>query len=183
MKSQEHIFMINSSVDRTRGNRAINAAEDENYGEILKSGDTTLLRYKIFDGDGETLQLDGLPCEAVIKKEDIVVYRTPADVDAENIVYFKIGEVLPSDRNNPYTIEFVITQGEDTLIFPSDDRINLYIYPSSFSVDSDVIGQTPEERLNEIVIVAVNEATQGLHLEVDNIWGEFMTEHNEEWVV
>ena len=157
MESQEHIFMINSIAERNRGNRAINTAEDENYGEILKSGDNTLLRYKIFDGDGENLQLEGLPCEAVIKKEDKVVYRTPAEVDTENIVSFKITEVLPSDRNNPYTIEFIVTQDQDTLIFPSDDRINLYIYPSSLSVDGEIIEQTPEERLNEIVIVAVND--------------------------
>lgn len=163
MNSQEHIFMINSSVERTRGNRAINTAVDENYGEILKSGDNTLLRYKIFDGDGEILPLEGLPCEAVIKKGDKVVYRTPAEIDAENIVSFKITEVLPSDRNNPYTIEFIITQDQDTLIFPSDDRINLYIYPSSLSVDSDIIEQTPEAKLNEIVIVAVNDATQEIY--------------------
>ena len=169
MESQEHIFMINSSVERTRGNRAINTAEDENYGEILKSGDNTLLRYKIFDGDGEILPLEGLPCESVIKKEDKVVYRTPAEIDAENIVSFKIDEVLPSDRNNPYTIEFIITNDQDTLIFPSDDRINLYIYPSSLSADGDIINQTPEARLNEIVIVAVNDATQDIYLEVDNI--------------
>lgn len=169
MESQEHIFMINSSVERTRGNRAINTAEDENYGEILKSGDNTLLRYKIFDGDGEILPLEGLPCEAVIKKEDKVVYRTPAEINAENIVSFKIDEVLPSDRNNPYTIEFIITNDQDTLIFPSDDRINLFIYPSAFSVDGDIINQTPESRLNEIVIVAVNDATQEIYLEVDNI--------------
>ena len=169
MESQEHIFMINSSVERTRGNRAINTAEDENYGEILKSGDNTLLRYKIFDGDGEILPLEGLPCESVIKKEDKVVYRTPAEIDAENIVSFKIDEVLPSDRNNPYTIEFIITNDQDTLIFPSDDRINLYIYPSSLSADGDIINQTPEARLNEIVIVAVNDATQDIYSEVDNI--------------
>ena len=162
MESQEHIFMINGSVG------AINAAEDKNYGEILKSGDNTLLKYKIFDGDGEPLQLEGLPCEAVIKKDDIVVYRTPAEVDAENIVNFKITEVLPSDRNDPYTIEFIITQDQDILIFPSDDRINLYIYPSSLSADGDIINQTPEERLNEIVIVAVNDATQDFYSEVDN---------------
>src|SRR5574344_1670243 len=92
-------------------NLSINKVFDRNYGNKLKSGDTTTLKYTIKDGDGEPLDNDKLLAmekKAVLKYDNLVAYETnfnaeiegqQLDYDGDLVARFKVEEVLPpSDK-------------------------------------------------------------------------------------
>ena len=150
-------------------NQSINRVFDRNYGNKLKSGDTTPLKYTVKDGDGEPLDKDRLitmNTKVILKYGGVIAYETAFDAIVENetdnyagdlIARFKIEEVLPPDEKKPYTIEFHFEELDqsdevvDRFIFPSGNNLPLYITPSSLNSDGEAIKNASEQRLNEIV--------------------------------
>lgn len=150
-------------------NGSINRVFDRNYGNKLKSGDTTTLKYTIKDGDGEPLDKDRLidmTTKVILKYDGIIAYETSFDAIIENetdnyagdlVARFKVEEVLPPDEKKPYVIEFHFEELDqsdeviDRFIFPSGNTLELFITPSSLNSDGDAIKNASEQRLNEIV--------------------------------
>lgn len=134
-------------------NTLINALDDQNYGNKIKSGDNTALKYRLRDGDGEKIDLEGLPCTAVLKKGLTDTYSTTdVTIDANNVAKFKIDTVLPPNERDPYIVEFIVQDGLNRYIFPSDNELRLYVYPSQVSDDNDFVLEIAENKLEEIVL-------------------------------
>lgn len=133
-------------------NTLINALDDQNYGNKIKSGDNTVLKYRLRDGDGEKIDLEGLPCTAVLKKGLTDTYSTTdVTIDANNVAKFKIDTVLPPNERDPYIVEFIVQDGLNRYIFPSDNELRLYVYPSQVSDDNDFVLEIAENKLEEII--------------------------------
>lgn len=145
-------------------NLSINKAFDRNYGNKLKSGDTTTLKYTIKDGDGEPLDKDKLIAmekKAILKYDNLVAYETffdaeiegqQSDYDGDLVARFKVEEVLPpSDK--PYIVEFHFEDaaGEERYIFPSNNKLELFVTPSALNADDEAIVRVSEQKLDEAV--------------------------------
>lgn len=143
-------------------NYSINKAFDRNYGNRLKSGDTTPLKYTIKDGDGEPLDKDrlmGMETTVKMKHEGVTAYEAEFEATLEEIsegyegdlvARYKIMEALPPS-DTPYIVEFHFEEADDRFIFPSGNNLPLYITPSSLNSDGEAIKNASEQRLNEIV--------------------------------
>lgn len=153
-------------------NQSINRVFDRNYGNKLKSGDTTTLKYTVKDGDGEPLDKDRLitmNTKVILKYDGVIAYETAFDAIVENetdnyagdlIARFKVEEVLPPDEK-PYVIEFHFEELDqsdeviDRFIFPSGNTLELFITPSALNSDSEAIGRANDERLDNAVKRAI----------------------------
>lgn len=160
-------FPFNQPI-HPQDNNSINKVFDRNYGNVLKSGDTTELKYTIKDGDGEPLDHDRLltmDTKVILKHNGIVAYENEFNASIENETEnydgdlearFKVREALPPDEK-PYIIEFYFEEldqsGEiiDRFIFPSGNTLELLITPSALNSDDEAIKNASEQRLNEIV--------------------------------
>lgn len=143
-------------------NYSINKAFDRNYGNRLKSGDTTPLKYTIKDGDGEPLDKDrlmGMETTVKMKHEGVTAYEAEFEATLEEVseVYegdlvarYKIMEALPPS-DTPYIVEFHFEEADDRFIFPSGNNLPLYITPSALNSDEEAIKKIGEERLKEAV--------------------------------
>ena len=143
-------------------NYSINKAFDRNYGNRLKSGDTTPLKYTIKDGDGEPLDKDrlmGMETTVKMKHEGVTAYEAEFEATLEEVsegyegdlvARYKIMEALPPS-DTPYIVEFHFEEADDRFIFPSGNNLPLYITPSSLNSDGEAIKNASEQRLNEIV--------------------------------
>lgn len=147
----------------TNENVLINKVEDFNIGNTIKSGDQTLLKYKILDGDGEILDLAGSPCRAVVKKHGREVYSTTdVTIAADNVAQFRITEVLPADEKKPYMVEFIINEDDKPQIFPSKDTIELYILSSSILEEKAIIQSAGCKTAEEIILKKANPILDGI---------------------
>lgn len=148
------------------GDLAINELRDINFGNRLKSGDTTILKYHIRDGDGpddEHADLSEYQATAVLKYKGIEAYSTEAEVKKEKVpdsdvegwvVRFWIDEILKADHETPYNVEIVLTKNDGAdgrLIFPSDnDQLVLFIESSSLSAETEAVDALTDDRLGDI---------------------------------
>lgn len=148
------------------GDLAINELRDINFGNRLKSGDTTILKYHIRDGDGpddEHADLSEYQATAVLKYKGIEAYSTEAEVKKEKVpdsdvegwvVRFWIDEILKADHETPYNVEIVLTKNDEAdgrLIFPSDnDQLVLFIESSSLSAETEAVDALTDDRLGDI---------------------------------
>lgn len=151
-----------NTPEHPEDNRSINKAFDRNYGNRLKSGDTTPLKYTIKDGDGEPLDKERLPnmqTSLILKYEGVTAYKTEFEATLEEVTEnyvgdlvarFRIDEVLPPS-DTPYVVEFHFEDDEDLFIFPSANTLELYITPSALNSDEEAIKSISDQRLNEII--------------------------------
>lgn len=151
-----------NTPEHPEDNRSINKAFDRNYGNRLKSGDTTPLKYTIKDGDGEPLDKDrlmGMETTVKMKHEGVTAYEAEFEATLEEVTEnyegdlvarYKITEVLPPS-DTPYIVEFHFEEADDRFIFPSGNNLELHITPSSLNSDGEAIKNASEQRLNEIV--------------------------------
>lgn len=144
-------------------NVLINKVEDFNIGNTTKSGDQTLLKYKLLDGDDEVLNLSEMPCRAVVKKHGREVYSTTdVTIAADNVAQFRITEVLPADEKKPYMVEFIINEDDKPQIFPSKDTIELYILSSSILEEKAIIQSAGCKTAEEIILKKANPILDGI---------------------
>lgn len=107
--------------------------QDFNRGATLKQGDTTTLRYYLYDADEERIEdIIGQSVEVVFIKKGQIHYRTTGAVDDMFVCTFSIDEVL---RAGTYHIEFIVSGH----IFPSGDKPYFTITRSSKGIDDAII--------------------------------------------
>ncbi|MGX7141454.1 hypothetical protein ACWOBX_08380 [Facklamia languida] len=127
-------------------NENILILSDLNTGNNIKQGDRTILKYLCDDGNGDKLDLTGLPARAVLKtRKNQVVYQTEAQISDRNEVTFVIDRVVPA---NQYVLEIVV---DNQYIFPSDNSIYLNVTKSSIGSVDDFIQNNSREYLEEII--------------------------------
>ena len=144
-------------------NVLINKVEDFNIGNTTKSGDQTLLKYKLLDGDDEALNLSEMPCRAVVKKHGREVYSTTdVTIAADNVAEFRITEILPADDKTPYMVEFIVNEDGKPQIFPSKDTIELYILSSSLLEEQAIIQSAGCKTAEEIILKKANPILDGI---------------------
>lgn len=157
-------------------NADINELVDKNYGQRLKSGDNTTLRYEIAEGDREPIDLNGKTAEAVLLHNNVEAYRTSARLDPRNnIVFFHIDRALAPSAT-PYQVEIIVTdptkqegQADHVRRFPSshdNERILLTITPSSANSDSAIIESVGDQKIRTIVLNRLDEI-EGIHQAID----------------
>lgn len=122
--------------------------KDFNKGAILKQGDSTTLKYYLYDADEEQIEsIIGKTAEVVFIKGGQVYYRTNGVISDLFICEFKIEEVLPT---GVYHIEFLV----DGHIFPSGDKPYFTLTASSKGINDQVI---KAHGFEEVVILALEE--------------------------
>lgn len=132
-------------------NENILVLNDLNTGNNIKQGDRTILKYLCDDGNGDKLDLTGLPARAVLKtRKNQVVYQTEAQISDRNEVTFIIDRVVPA---NQYVLEIVV---DNQYIFPSDNSIYLNVTKSSIGSVDDFIQNNSREYLEEIIDERIN---------------------------
>ncbi|MHA6585940.1 hypothetical protein [Aerococcus mictus] len=102
---------------------------NKNTGSTLKQGDTTTLKYQLKDANDENLNIEGKPVQVALVQGNKVAYSTDTTVEKDNLVHFKIKDILPDGR---YSVEMIVSYSNDELyIFPSDDQERLIITKSA----------------------------------------------------
>ena len=106
-------------------------------GNTLKQGDKTPLKYRLFDADGEKLNVAGKPAKVRLVYPDFLTIGYEKDgltVAQDDTVTFTIDKVIPS---RIYHIEIIV---DDKFIFPSRaDESKFTVDKSSLGTDSSVI--------------------------------------------
>ena len=111
----------------------IHKISDANTGSVLKQGDTTELKFKLYDANDDNIDhILNKPAEVVFLANGEVYYRTEGNVDDLYICTFTIDEVLPKGM---YHIEFIVEGG----IYPSGDKPYFTITRSSMGKDLNTI--------------------------------------------
>ena len=122
--------------------------KDFNKGAILKQGDSTTLKYYLYDADEEQIEsIIGKTAEVVFIKGGQVYYRTSGVISDLFICEFKIEEVLPT---GVYHIEFLV----DGHIFPSGDKPYFTLTASSKGINNQII---TAHGFEEVVVLALEE--------------------------
>lgn len=100
-------------------------------GNILKQGDLTLLKYRLFDADGDKLDISGKPATVRLMKNDftfIAYEKEGLTVASDDTISFSINKILPAGL---YHLEVIV---DDKYIFPSRDD------EGKFNIDKSILG-------------------------------------------
>ena len=106
-------------------------------GNTLKQGDKTPLKYRLFDADGETLNIAGKSAQVRLVYPDFLTIGYKKDgltVAQDDTVTFTIDSVIPS---RIYHVEIIV---DDQFIFPSRaDESKFTVDKSSLGTEANVI--------------------------------------------
>ena len=106
-------------------------------GNTLKQGDKTPLKYKLFDADGEKLNVAGKPAKVRLVYPDFLTIgyeKGGITVAQDDTVTFTIDTVIPS---RIYHVEIIV---DDKFIFPSRaDEAKFTVDKSSLGTEANVI--------------------------------------------
>ena len=138
----------------------IHRISNANTGSVLKQGDTTELKFKLYDANDDNIDhILNKPAEVVFLKNGDVYYRTEGNVDDFYMCTFTIDEVLPTGM---YHIEFIVESG----IYPSGDSPYFTIAPSSRGKDSVMIQTYGFEDLVIRTTEGVSKQLEGIETEI-----------------
>lgn len=118
---------------------------DLNYGDTLKQGDSTRLRFQLSARDYLLPDNEGKQARIVFHFNNSIVHEEYSTVQRGNVVEFSINEILPP---NVYVLEIHV----DGQIFPSDDYI-FKIKLSAAGIDHEI---TKSYGINNIIERAVD---------------------------
>lgn len=154
--------------------------KNENIGNQLKTGDRTILKYQLTDGNNETLTLEGLSARVSLLKDKQIVYQTETVVKEENRVHFSIDDVL---EPGTYILEIVV---DDQYIFPSDTDEKLYLVSSSKNIQEEIAATYGIEQLKQEIeescqslIAEKQEVNSSTDEEIAKMKNDFETKINE----
>ena len=85
-------------------------------GNTLRQGDLTLLKYRLFDADGDKLDISGKPATVRLMKNDftfIAYEKEGLTVAPDDMISFNVNKILPGGL---YHLEIIV---DDKYIFPS----------------------------------------------------------------
>ena len=106
-------------------------------GNTLKQGDKTPLKYRLFDADGEKLNIAGKSAKVRLVYPDFLTIGYEKDgltVAQDDTVTFTIDKVIPSKL---YHVEIIV---DDKFIFPSRaDESKFTVDKSSLGADANII--------------------------------------------
>ena len=106
-------------------------------GNTLKQGDKTPLKYRLFDADGEKLNIAGKSAQVRLVYQDFLTIGYEKDgltVAQDDTVTFTIDNVIPS---RAYHVEIIV---DDKFIFPSRaDESKFTVDKSSLGTDANII--------------------------------------------
>jgi|GEM_PF-4104343 len=122
---------------------------DLNEGQILKQGDTTLLRFQIADRDNLLPDKTGSEAKIIFLNNNMIVYEELTTVKSGNIVEFSIQKVL---LPGVYVLEIHVG-GQ---IFPSDD----YVFKITRSALGNDVNLIELHGIDAIVDKAVDKAVE-----------------------
>ena len=106
-------------------------------GNTLKQGDKTPLKYRLFDADGENLNIAGKSAKVRLVYPDFLTIGYEKDgltVAQDDTVTFTVDRVIPS---RIYHVEIIV---DDKFIFPSRaDEAKFTVYKSSLGTETNII--------------------------------------------
>ena len=106
-------------------------------GNTLKQGDKTPLKYRLFDADGEKLNIAGKPAQVRLVYPDFLTIgyeKAGLTVAQDDTVTFTIDNVIPAKL---YHVEIIV---DDKFIFPSRaDESKFTVDKSSLGTESSII--------------------------------------------
>ena len=106
-------------------------------GNTLKQGDKTPLKYRLFDADGEKLNVAGKPAKVRLVYPDFLTIGYEKDgltVAQDDTVTFTIDSVIPS---RIYHVEIIV---DDKFVFPSrSDEAKFTVDKSSLGTETNII--------------------------------------------
>ena len=177
-------------------------------GNTLKQGDKTPLKYRLFDADGEKLNIAGKTAKVRLVYPDFLTIGYEKDgltVAQDDAVTFTIDRVIPS---RVYHVEIIV---DDQFIFPSRaDESKFTVDKSTLGTETNIIEiigkdilirdvkQRVEDELQPLVsslesaqqaeaqrVIAEQERVQGYQeaQQLLNYWEELTTVENENWSV
>lgn len=148
--------------------------EDRNRGSMLKQGDTTVLKYYLYDIDDDDIdEIIGETADIAIMTDKGIAHTTTGVVDEMYVCRFVIDKVLPA---GDYHIEFII----NGKIFPSNDKPYFTLTHSSLGEDLKVIESYGKTRL---IAEAKGQIEASLAPELDDLKIGKANKAQEAWTV
>ena len=112
-------------------------------GNILRQGDLTLLKYRLFDADGDKLDISGKSATVRLMKDSftfIAYEKEGLTVASDDTISFNVNKILPAGL---YHLEVIV---DDKYIFPSrDDEGGFNVDKSTLGADINIIEATGVE--------------------------------------
>ena len=117
--------------------------ENLTTGNILRQGDLTLLKYRLFDSDGDKLEISGKPATVRLMKDNftfIAYEKEGLTVSPDDTISFNVNKILPAGL---YHLEVIV---DGKFIFPSrEDEGGFNIDLSSLGADVTIVEATGVE--------------------------------------
>ena len=124
-------------------------------GNTLKQGDKTPLKYRLFDADGEKLNIAGKSATVRLMKNDftfIAYEKEGLTVAPDDTISFNINKILPGGL---YHLEIIV---DDKYIFPSRaDEGKFNVDKSSLGAELTIIENTGIDAVVRKAVDLINE--------------------------
>ena len=124
-------------------------------GNTLKQGDLTLLKYRLFDADGDKLDISGKPVTVRLMKNDftfIAYEKEGLAVASDDTISFNINKILPGGL---YHLEVIV---DDKYIFPSRaDEGKFNVDKSSLGAEITIIENAGIDAVVRKAVDLINE--------------------------
>ena len=124
-------------------------------GNTLKQGDLTVLKHRLFDADGDKLDISGKPATVRLMKNDftfIAYEKEGLTVAPDDTISFNINKILPGGL---YHLEIIV---DDKYIFPSRaDEGKFNVDKSSLGAELTIIENTGIDAVVRKAVDLINE--------------------------
>ena len=124
-------------------------------GNTLKQGDLTLLKYRLFDADGDKLDISGKSATVRLMKNDftfIAYEKEGLTVAPDDTISFNVNKILPGGL---YHLEIIV---DDKYIFPSRaDEGKFNVDKSSLGAELTIIENTGIDAVVKKAVDLINE--------------------------
>ena len=140
-------------------------------GNTLRQGDLTLLKYRLFDADGDKLDISGKPATVRLMKNDftfIAYEKEGLTISSDDTISFNINKILPGGL---YHLEIIV---DDKYIFPSRaDEGKFNVDKSSLGAEITIIENAGIDAVVRKAVDLINE-DPSLIIDEDKLIGEII---------
>ena len=141
-------------------------------GNTLRQGDLTLLKYRLFDADGDKLDISGKPATVRLMKNDftfIAYEKEGLTVAPDDTISFNINKILPGGL---YHLEIIV---DDKYVFPSRaDEGKFNVDKSSLGAEITIIENAGIDAVVRKAVDLIN-ADPSLIIDEDKLVGDIIS--------